>query len=48
MGLAEMARAGSLDLSVYEPLRVPLAEVNRAIDGSQPRDGGFTNLVIVP
>lgn len=48
MGLAEMARAGSLDLSVLEPLRVPLSEVNRAIDGSQPRDGGFTNLVIVP
>jgi hypothetical protein len=43
MGLAEMARAGSLDLSIYEPLRVPLAEVNRAIGGSQPRDGGFTN-----
>ena len=48
MGLAEMARAGSLDLSIYEPLRVPLSEVTWAIDGSQPRDGGFTNLVIVP
>ncbi len=29
-------------------VRVPLAEVNRALDGSQFRDGGFTNLVIVP
>jgi threonine dehydrogenase-like Zn-dependent dehydrogenase len=48
MGLADMARAGTLDLSVYEPLRVPLSDVNRAIDGSQPRDGGFTNLVVVP
>lgn len=48
MGLAEMARVGTLDLSVYEPVRVPLSEVNRAIDGSQPRDGGFTNLVVVP
>lgn len=48
IGLAEMARVGTLDLSVYEPLRVPLSEVNRAIDGSQPRDGGFTNLVIAP
>jgi threonine dehydrogenase-like Zn-dependent dehydrogenase len=48
MGLADMARVGTLDLSVYEPLRVPLSEINRAIDGSQPRDGGFTNLVVVP
>jgi alcohol dehydrogenase len=48
MGLADMARAGTLDLSVYEPVRIPLAEVNRAIDGSQPRDGGFTNLVVIP
>jgi len=47
-GLAEMARAGTLDLSVYDPIRVPLSDVNRAIDGSQPRDGGFTNLVVIP
>jgi hypothetical protein len=48
VGLAEMARAGTLDLSVYDPIRVPLSDVNRAIDGSQPRDGGFTNLVVIP
>ena len=46
--LAAMAAAGTLDLSVFEHVRVPLAEVNRALDGSQFRDGGFTNVVIVP
>ena len=46
--LAAMARVGTLDLSVFEHVRVPLAEVNRALDGSQFRDGGFTNVVIVP
>ena len=46
--LAAMAGAGTLDLSVFEHVRVPLAEVNRALDGSQFRDGGFTNVVIVP
>ena len=46
--LAAMAAAGTLDLSVFEHVRVPLADVNRALDGSQFRDGGFTNVVIVP
>lgn len=48
MAMAEMARVGTLDLSVFQHVAVPLAEVNRALDGSQFRDGGFTNLVIVP
>ena len=48
MRFAAMARAGTLDLSVFEHVRVPLSEVNRALDGSQFRDGGFTNVVIVP
>jgi alcohol dehydrogenase len=39
--LAAMARA-------FEHVRVPLAVVNRAFDGSQFRDGGVTNVVIVP
>jgi alcohol dehydrogenase len=46
--LAAMAGAGTLDLSVFQHIRVPLSEVNRALDGSQFRDGGFTNVVIVP
>jgi len=46
--LAAMAAAKTIDLSVFQHVRVPLAEVNRALDGSQFRDGGFTNVVIVP
>lgn len=46
--LSEMARVGTLDLSVFHDVRFPLADVNRALDGTHVRDGGFTNLVIVP
>ena len=46
--LADMAAAGTLDLSVFEHVCVPLSEVNRALDGSLFRDGGFTNLIITP
>jgi D-arabinose 1-dehydrogenase-like Zn-dependent alcohol dehydrogenase len=46
--VAEMARAGTLDLSVFTHVRVPLAEVNSALDGSLFRDGGFTNVVVTP
>ena len=46
--LAAMAQAGTLDLSVFQHVRIRLAEVNRALDGSQFRDGGFTNVVIIP
>ena len=46
--LSEMARVGALDLSVFTDVRFALDEVNRALDGKQFRDGGFTNLVIMP
>jgi alcohol dehydrogenase len=46
--LSEMARVGTLDLSVFTDVCFPLSEVNRALDGSHFRDGGFTNLVILP
>ena len=46
--IAEMARVGTLDLSVFAHDRVPLAEINSALDGRRPSDGGFTNLVVVP
>jgi hypothetical protein len=46
--MAELARAGLLDLSVFEHQRFPLEEVNRAISGLQNRNGGFSNYVIVP
>jgi alcohol dehydrogenase len=46
--IAEMARAGTLDLSVFEHRRFPLADINRAISGLKDRNGGFSNYVIVP
>jgi len=46
--MAELARAGLLDLGVFEHQRFPLGEVNRAISGLQNRNGGFSNYVIVP
>lgn len=46
--LSEMARAGTLDLSVFNDVTFPLAEINRVLESNQFRDGGFTNLVIVP
>ena len=45
---AELARAGLLDLSVFQHQRFPLEEVNKAISGLKNRDGGFSNYVIVP
>jgi alcohol dehydrogenase len=46
--MAEMARAGTLDLSVFEHRRFPLADINEAISGLKDRNGGFSNYVIVP
>ena len=47
-GLAELARTGLLDLSVFQHRVYPLAQVNEALAGFGERDGGFTNLVITP
>ena len=46
--MAEMARAGTLDLSVFEHRRYPLAKVNDAIAALKEGDGGFTNFVVLP
>jgi alcohol dehydrogenase len=46
--MAELARAGLLDLSVFEHHQYPLEEVNKAISGLSDRSGGFSNYVIVP
>jgi alcohol dehydrogenase len=45
---AELARAGLLDLSVFEHNTFPLDDINNAISGLQARNGGFSNYVIVP
>ena len=46
--MAEMARAGTLDLSVFTHHSFPLERVNEAISGLVNRNGGFSNYVITP
>jgi len=46
--MAALARAGVLDLSVFEHMRYPLKKVNEAISGIATRNGGFSNFVIMP
>jgi D-arabinose 1-dehydrogenase-like Zn-dependent alcohol dehydrogenase len=46
--MAEMARAGTLQLSALEHRRFPLADINVAISGLKDRSGGFSNYVIIP
>lgn len=46
--MAEMAAAGTLDLSVFEHEIFPLSEVNEALDAVENRKGGFTNVVVAP
>lgn len=46
--MADMVRAGTLDLSALTHMRFPLERVNEALVGSHFRDGGFTNLVVEP
>ena len=46
--MAELARSGLLDMSVFEHRRFPLEDVNNAISGLSDRNGGFSNYVIVP
>jgi threonine dehydrogenase-like Zn-dependent dehydrogenase len=46
--MAEMARVGTLDLSVLVHRRFPLSDVNKAIASLKDRNGGFSNYVVVP
>lgn len=46
--IADMAEAGTLDLSVFEHVCYPLEQVNEAISGIGARNGGFSNYVIHP
>jgi alcohol dehydrogenase len=46
--MAEMARAGTLDLSVFQHHSFPLARINEAISGLTNRNGGFSNYIIAP
>jgi D-arabinose 1-dehydrogenase-like Zn-dependent alcohol dehydrogenase len=44
--MAEMAEAGTLDLSVLDHKSYPLDRINDALDAIEARHGGFTNVVI--
>ena len=46
--MADMAEAGTLDLSVFEHVCYPLERINEAISGIASRNGGFSNFVINP
>lgn len=46
--MAELARAGALDMSQFQHHRYRLADVNEAISGLPNRNGGFSNYVIIP
>jgi D-arabinose 1-dehydrogenase-like Zn-dependent alcohol dehydrogenase len=46
--LAEMARAGTLDLSVLQHRRIPLKDVNEGLSSLQDANRGFNNFVVIP
>jgi len=46
--LAEMARAGTLDLSVLQHKRAALKDVNEALASLQDANRGFNNYVVIP
>ncbi len=46
--MAAMAAAGTLDLSAFRHERFDLNDVNKAVEATQARHGGFTNIVVTP
>ncbi|WP_416427808.1 alcohol dehydrogenase catalytic domain-containing protein (plasmid) [Pseudomonas sp. App30] len=46
--MAEMAAAGTLDLTIFDQEVFPLSQVNEALDALEDRKGGFTNVVVTP
>jgi D-arabinose 1-dehydrogenase-like Zn-dependent alcohol dehydrogenase len=46
--LAEMARAGTLNLSVLQHRRIPLKDVNEGLTTLQDASRGFNNFVVIP
>jgi alcohol dehydrogenase len=46
--MADMAAAGTVDLSIFEHVSFPLDKVNDAISGIAVRNGGFSNFIIAP
>jgi D-arabinose 1-dehydrogenase-like Zn-dependent alcohol dehydrogenase len=46
--LAEMARVGTLDLSVFQHQRIALNDVNEVLSSLQDSSRGFNNFVVIP
>jgi D-arabinose 1-dehydrogenase-like Zn-dependent alcohol dehydrogenase len=46
--MADMVRAGVVDLSSIKSQAFPLGQVNQALDAIKQRPGGFTNIVVNP
>ena len=46
--MAEMARTGTLNLSVFEHRRIPLKNVNEGLASLQDANRGFNNFVVIP
>ena len=46
--LAGMARAGTLNLDVFEHRRIPLRNVNEGLSSLQDANRGFNNFVVIP
>lgn len=46
--MAEMARVGTLNLSVLEHRRIPLKNVNEGLSSLQDANRGFNNFVVIP
>ena len=46
--VAEVARAGTLSLSVFEHRRIPLENVNEGLNCLQDANRGFNNFVVIP
>lgn len=46
--MAAMAAAGTLDLGLFEHQRFPLERLNEAIEATDSRHGGLSNIVVMP
>lgn len=46
--MAGMAASGTLDLGVFEHQRFPLERINEAVQATEGRKGGLTNIVVTP
>jgi alcohol dehydrogenase len=48
MDMAEMIRAGTIDMSIYRQESYPLDKINGVLAGIENRHGGFSNFTVCP